>query len=86
MFLPQFNTLTTDYEYSRNNRENLPLPIQWQLSEKLKTISQLFIAFLECTLNLEHFEKKKKKKKKNEPHSSSISGVIDSKRCAYLNA
>ena len=62
MFLPQFNTLTTDYEYSRNNRENLPLPIQWQLSEKLKTISQLFIAFLECTLNLEHFEKKKKKK------------------------
>ena len=76
MFLPQFNTLTT--EYSRSNRENLP--IQWQLSEKLKTISQLLIAFLECTLNLQYFE--------HiyiyiyiyiyEPHSSNISEVIDS--------
>ena len=71
--------LTTNYEYSRSNRENLPLPIQRQLSEKLKTFSQFFIALLECTLNLEHFEK-------NEPHSSSISEVIDSERRAYLNA
>ena len=38
-----FNTLTTDYEYSCSNGENLPLPIQKQLSEKL---------------NLDHFEKK----------------------------
>ena len=52
------NTLTTYDEYSRTNRENLPLPIQIQLSEKLKTFSEIFIAFLECTLNLEHFEKK----------------------------
>ena len=54
-----FNTLTKDDEYSRSNGENLPLPIEWQLSEKLKTF-QLFIAFLECTLNLEHSEKEKK--------------------------
>ena len=52
------NTLTTDEEYSRNNKENLPLPIQRQVSEKLKTFSQFLIAFLESTLNLEHFEKK----------------------------
>ena len=71
--------LTTNYEYSRSNRDNLPLPIQRQLSEKLKTFSQFFIALLECTLNVEHFEK-------NKSHSSSVSEVIDSERRAYLNA
>ena len=75
-----FNTLTANYEYSRSDRENLPLPIQLQLSEKLKTFSQFFIAFLESTLNFEHFEKK------DEPHSSSIYEVTDSERRAYLNA
>ena len=35
---------------------------------------------MEPALNFEHFEKK------NEPHSSSISGVIDSQRRVYLNA
>ena len=48
----KINTVTTDYEYSRGNKENLQLPIQRQLSEKLKTFSQFFIAFLKCTLNL----------------------------------
>ena len=70
--------LTTNWEYSRSNRENLPLPVPTQLSEKLKTFPQFFIAFVECTLNLEHIEKK------NEPHSSSISEVIDSERRAYF--
>ena len=51
--------LTTYDEYSRSNRGNLPLPIQIQLSGKLKTFSEIFVAFLECTLNLEHFEKKR---------------------------
>ena len=46
-----------DGEYSHTNRENLPLPIQRQLSEKLKYFSKFFTAFLECTLNLEHFKK-----------------------------
>ena len=73
------NTLTANYEYSRSNRENLPLPIQMQLSEKPKTFSEFFIAFLESTLNFEHFEKK------DEPHRSSISEVIDPERHAYLN-
>ena len=34
-----FNKLTTNYEYSRSNRKNLPVTIQRQLSEKLKTFS-----------------------------------------------
>ena len=50
--------LTTNYDYSRSDRENLLLPIQLQLSDKLKTFSQFFIAFLESTSNFEHFEKK----------------------------
>ena len=35
---------------------NLPLPIEMQLSEKPKTFFKFFIAFLESTLNFEHFE------------------------------
>ena len=34
-----FNTLTTNCEYSRSNRKNLPLPIQRQLSIKLNNFS-----------------------------------------------
>ena len=52
------NTLTANYEYCRNNTDNLPLPVQMQLSGKLKIFSQFFIAFFESTLNFEHFEKK----------------------------
>ena len=52
------NTLAAKCEYSRSNRENLPLPIQMQLSEKPKTFSWFFIAFLESTLTFEHFEQK----------------------------
>ena len=51
-----------------------------QLSEKLATFSQFFVAFFESALNFEHFEKK------SEPHSSSISEVIDFQRRVYLNA
>ena len=43
----------------------------------------IFIAFLESTLNFEHFEKKKKKW---QPHGLTISEVIGSERCTYLNA
>ena len=31
---------------------------QTQISQKRKTFSGFFIAFLKCTLNLEYFEKK----------------------------
>ena len=51
--------MTADYEYFCSNSENLPLPIQMQLSKKPKTICAFFIAYLESTLNFEHFGKKK---------------------------
>ena len=55
------NTLTVNYEYSRSNRDNLPLPTQMQLWEKLDTFSKLLLNFLESTLNFKHFEKRNKK-------------------------
>ena len=51
-----------------------------QLSEELKILCSIFIAFLESTLSFNHFEKKEK-----ELRSLSISEVIDSERRAYLN-
>ena len=36
--------------------EKLLLPIQMQLSEKPKTFSRFFVAFIESTTNLKHFE------------------------------
>ena len=80
IFGPLVNTLTTIYEYFRSNRENLPLPIQMQLTKKSKKICKFFIVCLEFTLNFEHFEKI------NEPRRISISEVIDFERRAYLNA
>ena len=49
------------------------------LSEKQKTFSQFFLAFLKCASNLEHFEKK------DEYSSLVISKLIDSERRDYLN-
>ena len=55
--LGQFvNTLTADYNYSRQNRENLSEQDPMQTSLKLKTCSRFFIAFLKSTLNLMYFE------------------------------
>ena len=52
------NTLTVNNEYSRSNTDGLRLPEQMQLSEKLKTLSQFFIAFFQSALNFEQFERK----------------------------
>ena len=49
------------------------------LSQKQKTFSGLFLAFLKCALNLEHFEKK------NECPSLVFSRIIDSERGGCLN-
>ena len=70
--------LTTNGKYSGSYRGNLPLPIQMQLSEQLKTFSEIFIAFLETTVRFKYFDKKKL-------YSSGIPEVTDSERCAYLN-
>ena len=64
-------------EYSHSNKENLLLPIQKQLSEKLKRLSEIFIAFLETVLSFKHFEKKR-------ASQVNISQVIECKRSAYL--
>ena len=51
-------TLSTDGKYSLLNRDNLTSPIQNELSQKPKTFSQYFYAFLKSSLNFEHFQKK----------------------------
>ena len=66
------NTLATDEKYPVLNRDNLTIPIQMQLSQKQKTFSQFFAAFLKSTLNFEHFEKK------DDPHRFCISEITDS--------
>ena len=49
------------------------------LSQKQKTFSGFFLAFLKCALNLEHFEKE------DEYPSVVNSTIIDSERSGYLN-
>ena len=51
------NTLAANYGYSRSNTDNLPLPVQIQLSAKPETFSPFFIAFLKSALNFEHSKK-----------------------------
>ena len=73
------NTLTADYEYSRSNTDNLPLPVQMQLPEKKETFSPSFIPFLESSLNVQQFGKK------DEFHGPSIPEVIHSERRVCLH-
>ena len=47
-----------DEKYPVLNRVNLRIPIKIQLSEKRKTFSQFYAAFLKSRLNFEDFEKK----------------------------
>ena len=79
MLRPFVNTLTPDEKYSLSNRENLPQPIQMQLSKKLKNFSRLFTAFLKSKFNFEHFEKK------YEPRSLRISEITYYERRTYVN-
>ena len=58
-----------------NFRQRLEAP----LSQKQKTFSGFFIAFLKCALNLKHFGKK------DEYPSLVISRIIESERVAYLD-
>ena len=52
------NILTTDDKNSRRNMLNLTQQLEPPLSEKQKTFSLIFLAFLKGALNLEHLEKK----------------------------
>ena len=73
------NTLTTDDKNSRRNMLNSTQQLETPISQKHKTFSGFFIAFLKCALNLEHLEKK------DEYPSRDISRIIDSGRGRYLN-
>ena len=59
--------------------QNFPQQFQTPLSQKQKTFSRFFIAFLKCAWNLENLQKK------DEYPSLIISEVIDAEKRGYLN-
>ena len=71
--------MTTDDKYSRRNMLNFTQQLETPLSQKQKTFSGFFIAFLKYALNSKHLEKK------DEYSSLVISKLIDSERDGYLN-
>ena len=74
-----FNALTADDKYSGSNMQNLQEQFQTPLSQKLKTFSWFFIAFLKYALNLENSQKK------DEYPSLMIPEIIYAERRGYLN-
>ena len=64
--------------YSRRNMLNFTQQFKAPLSQKQKTSSGLFLAFLKCALNLEHSGKR------DECSSLVLSKVIDSETGCYL--
>ena len=73
------NTLTDDEKYFLLYRDNLMQPIQILLSQKQKTFSELYSAFLKSRLNFEH------SRKKDDPHSRCISQITVSKKGDSIN-
>ena len=73
------NALTVDDKYSESNMQIFLEQFQTQLSQKQKTFSGFFIAFLKYAWNLEHFQKK------DVYPSLIISEIIDAERRGYLN-
>ena len=73
------NALTADVKYSGSNMQKLRQQFQTPLSQKQKTFSGFFIAFLKCAWNSEYFQKK------DEYPSLIISEIIDAERSGYLN-
>ena len=71
--------LTVDDKYSGSNMQNFPEEFQTLLSQKQKTFSGFFIAFLKYAWNLEHFQRK------DEYPSLINSEIIDAERRGYLN-
>ena len=58
---------------------SFPEQFQTPLSQKQKSFSGFFIAFLKCAWNLEHFQKK------DEYPNLIIFEIIDAERRGYLN-
>ena len=73
------NKLTADDKYSCCNIQNFLQQLQTLLSQKRKTLSGFFIAFLKCAWNLEHFGKK------HECPTLIISEIFVSERGCYWN-
>ena len=73
------NALIDDDKYSGINMQNLRQQFETPLSQKQNAFSELFIAFLKCASNLEHFQKK------DEYPRLIISEIIDAERRGYLN-
>ena len=71
--------MITDDKYSRWIMLKFTQQLEAPLPQKQKTFSGLFLVFLKCALNLEHYEKK------DEYPSLVISTIIDSERGGYLN-
>ena len=67
-------TLTHDEKCSPLYRENLSQQIQILFSQKRKTFSHFFSAFLQSTLDFAHFHKK------DDPHSRCISQITVSEK------
>ena len=72
-------TLTAYDKYSGTDTESLPQQFQTPLSQKQKTFSGFFIAFLKCAWNLEYFQKK------DQYPSLIISEIIDAEWRGSLN-
>ena len=66
--------MAADKTYIVLDRVNLTIPIQMELSQKQKTFSAFFTAFLKSILNFEHFELKR------DNHSFCISGITESEK------
>ena len=72
MFGLFLNTLAADEKCPLLKRENLTMPIQMQLSQKQKTFSQFFAAFLKSRINFKCFEQK------GDPYRFFSSEIMDS--------
>ena len=73
------HALTADDKYSGSNMQNLQQQFQTPLSQKQKTFSAFFIAFLKYAWNLEHLQKK------DEYRSLIFPEIIYPERRAYLS-
>ena len=69
------NTFTADRMYSHHRWEKLLQQVQTLLSQKQKTFSAIFNAFLECSKFFCHFQKE------DQLHSLNISEDIDPNKC-----
>ena len=72
-------TLTDDDKFCLLYTDNLTQAIQILLSQKQKTFSEFFSAFLKSTLNFEH------SRKKDDPHSRCISQITVSEKGDSIN-